>query len=140
MSGRDGFFKSLQDEAWMVFQSLGGTGTVADVRAHMKVLLSDEACERVLDKGLDQVIATALRRVGVTGLPMAPSIDDAGTHMQLELLSPSEFKYVIRSCLVGKRRYHRRAEQYAHRCAQQHGVIYDLAEIEQEISEEGLTA
>ncbi|MFC7275277.1 hypothetical protein ACFQS1_14900 [Paractinoplanes rhizophilus] len=120
--------------------SMGGAATVDDVTSHIRLRLSEAEREQLASAGIATIVAKRFRAPGRDGLPDAPAVDSKGTHMQLELLSASEFHYVIRSCLVGARRYKRRAEQYRDRCNELHGVFYDLADIEQEISEEGLIA
>lgn len=135
-----GLHKRVETMVMPTLSSMGGAATVDDVTTHIMIRLGDEEREQLASAGVAQIVGTRFRATGRDGLPDAPAVDAKGTHMQLELLSESEFRYVIRSCLVGARRYERRAEQYRDRCAELHGTFYDLAEIEQEITEEGLTA
>lgn len=140
MSLPKGLHKRVTGMAMPTLSSMGGAATVEDVTTHIMIRLNDAEKEELASEGVAKIVAQRFRATGFDGLPDAPAVDAKGTHMQLELLSTSEFRYVIRSCLVGARRYVRRAEQYRDRCNELHGTFFDLADIEQEISEEGLIA
>lgn len=135
-----GLHKRVENLVMPTLSSMGGAATVDDVTTHIRIRLTDDEREQLAAAGIAGIVAKRFRATGGDGLPDAPAVDAKGTHMQLELLSASEFRYVIRSCLVGARRYVRRAQQYRDRCNELHGVFYDLDQVGQEIDDEGLIA
>jgi hypothetical protein len=120
----------VKDLGMTVFAQMGGVGTIEDVSSHVFASLSETERRALTIQGVNKLVGDRFRQTGSDGLPEAPAVDVRGTHMQLELLSAEEFRFVIRECLIGSRRLRRRAEQYRDRCADQHGVEWDLADIE----------
>ncbi|HEY5985167.1 MAG TPA: hypothetical protein VIV12_02110 [Streptosporangiaceae bacterium] len=130
MSLPKGLNAKIQEAAMTVLEELGGVATVEDVAKHVQAMLTPEESGAIAYEGITKLVATRFRQTGRSGLPEAPAVDVTGTHMQLTLMSPEEYRFVITSCLVGKHRFQKRAEQYRDACAQIHGVHIDLAEIE----------
>lgn len=107
------------------WDELGGRGTVADVIAHLRAILPPHLSDFLINKGLSAAVGAFLRRK-VGGLPVAPEIDEHGTHAQLELLDVSEYRYVIAQHMNASRAHRARAEEYAARCFEVHQVRIDI--------------
>lgn len=104
------------------FQSMGGVGTAPDLAAHVRASMPDELRDYLYQRGVASMVQRYLRTKGTSGLPQAPEVDDHGTHMQLELMSVEEYRFVVNRCVRAGRAYVERAHQYAAHCQALHGV------------------
>lgn len=109
-----------------IFTEMGGRGTKAEVRGHVRSALPEHLADYLLDQGIDSKIGNYFRSLGDDGLPLAPSVDNDHTHVQLELLDVGEFRFAIASQMNRGAAARHRAEQYAARCREQHGVAIDI--------------
>lgn len=108
--------------AEMAMAALGGRGTNGDVQSIVRGSLSDEQRDRLADTALSPLIGAFFRLRHSSGLPQAPEVASDGTHCQLELISESEWRYVIRS-------YVRRSQAnlaMAYKAAKQCKAVHDV--------------
>lgn len=81
---------------------LAGRATAERVRVTVWADLPDHLRDYLIGKGLASEIQSYFRTRSRDGLPMAPEVNEAGEHVQLEFLSVTEYaflysKYVDRS-------------------------------------------
>jgi hypothetical protein len=106
----------------LAWDQIGRTGTVADVWAALVGVLPAELLAGLAEPGGKREIADFLHEADDDGLPYAPAIDTHGTHVQGELLSVEEFRYVVRTLGQGMRALDARRRQWVKRCLDVHGV------------------
>jgi hypothetical protein len=110
------------------FHTLGGRATKQDVLVEIRTQLPDHLSEYLIGHGLGTKIGQYFRSIGTDGLPQAPEADEEGTHVQLELLVESEYRYVIAHQMQASANARARAQQYADLCADRLGVVIDIDE------------
>jgi hypothetical protein len=106
----------------LAWDTIGRAGTVDDVWVALLQSLPDELLRGLAEPGGKREIAEYLRQADDDGLPYAPAVDDHGTHVQGELLSIEEYRYVVRNLGRGMRALDSRRRQWVQRCLDVHGV------------------
>lgn len=113
----------LVDRVW---QSMGGVGSQPDVTRHVLAALPEHLTTYLVARGVISAVGAYFRRRGETGLPTAPLVDKRGTHMQLELMSVEEYRFVVVQYLKRGRANYAMAQRMAEQCQLVHGVQIDL--------------
>ncbi|WGW12693.1 hypothetical protein LWF01_02680 [Saxibacter everestensis] len=121
--------QELSDLYQRIFEELGGRATVKEIVAHATITAGQHLNEYLTAQGHKTKVGAFLRRKGTSGLPQAPEVDGQGTHVQLELLSVEEFKYVVAHHLKSARASAQQARNLADYCYEMRGVALDLDEL-----------
>ncbi len=119
MSSSEG--AELRDMIQRAFEHLGGRATVGEITAYLEPTLPGYLKASLVRAGLSNRVGRALRQPGKLGLPKAPEVDKDGTHVQLELMSADEFRYVVARQMDNSASAYRRAQQMADLCFALHG-------------------
>lgn len=100
----------------------GGRATVREVREAVVTSAPDHLADYIARRGWTSSINAYFRQKGVDGLPEAPVVDDAGTHVQRPLMDVGEYRYAIRRRIdLGDQSY-RSARALADECYFVHGI------------------
>lgn len=120
----------LQALVESTFLEMQGVGTMEELRAHVLAILPGELRAWGADRGVRQVVTTAcgdfFRSRNANGLPMAPEVDEHGTHMLLELTDPGQYRYAIKKCMARAGANRKVAARLADQCLERHGVWIDI--------------
>ena len=112
------------------FSHLGGVGTLSDVLDVLTIAgtVPDHLREYLVREGLATKVGAYFRRKDRDkGLPIAPEVDEHGTHMQLELMDVGEYRYVIRKYVERGNANRAMAQAFADACYEHHGVRIDIS-------------
>ena len=104
----------LKDMIQRAFEELGGRFLEPQIPGYLK--------SSIVRAGLATKVGGFLRQPGKLGLPKAPEVDKDGTHVQLELMSADEFRYVVARQMDNSASAYRRAQQMADLCFALHEV------------------
>lgn len=116
----------LRDLVAQTFHEMGGVGSMADVREQVMSILPPDSREHLLRKGVTATIGSYFRERDVDGLPIAPEVDEHGTHMLLDLTTEEEYRYVIRKYMRRSVANRAAAQRMADRCYRALGVSIDI--------------
>jgi hypothetical protein len=120
MSSSEG--QELREMIQRAFEDLGGRATKGEIVAHLESQIPGFLKSAILRAGLSTKVGAYLRQPGRLGLPKAPEVDKDGTHVQLELMLPDEFRYVVARQMDNSASAYRRAQQMADLCFALHDV------------------
>lgn len=112
----------LNDLIARTFQEMGGRATLPEIRATLHDLIPAHLRRHLIGKGLDTAVGRYFRSQNEDGLPVAPAVDEHGTHVQLELLTVEEYRYAVRRQKSAERAANAQARKYVDRCRDVHGV------------------
>lgn len=110
--------------ASVFLNEFGGRAALSEVTDAVtaRILDTQHLNEYLVRLGIKGITKDYFRQSATDGLPNAPEADKAGTHVQLELLTVPEFRYVIGRQLDNSAAARMRAQQYAERCHEIFGV------------------
>lgn len=120
MSSSEG--AELKDMIQRAFEELGGRATKGEIVAFLEPQIPGYLKSSIVRAGLATKVGGFLRQPGKLGLPKAPEVDKDGTHVQLELMSADEFRYVVARQMDNSASAYRRAQQMADLCFALHEV------------------
>lgn len=118
--------QQLREHIAHTFEAMGGVGSITDLVQAARAHASPTLDAYIRDRGWTSVVGAFLRSRGANGLPLAPEVDQHGTHMQLQLMSVEEFQYVIKRRMSESTASVRQAQKYAECCWETYGVRIDI--------------
>lgn len=125
----DSYRAELLDQTHQVFTAeMGGRAIIRDLVDALIADLPEGASDYYVRRGVTQVVQSYFRTKNTEGLPQAPQVNDAGEHVQLELLTVDDYRYLVRQYLDRAEANHAQAEKFAARCEAIWGVTLDVAE------------
>lgn len=123
----DSYRSELLEQTDHIFKSdLCGRAVIRDVVNRLTQNLPEGAADYYVRKGITGVVQSYFRTKGADGLPQAPQVNAAGEHVQLELLTVDDYRYLARQYLDRSHANRAQAEKVAARCSQIYSVALDL--------------
>lgn len=116
----------LTEHVARTFEAMGGVGTIIELVEAARAGASPDLDTYLLDRGWASIAGSFFRSRGNNGLPVAPEVDEHGTHMQLQLMSVEEYRYAIKRRMSGSVAYRKQAEKFAAACLTTYGVHIDV--------------
>lgn len=123
----DSYRSELLEQTERIFKTdLGGRAAIREVVDLLVGDLPEGADDYYVRKGVTGVVQSYFRTKTADGLPQAPQVNDSGQHVQLELLSVEEYRFLARQYLDRSHANRAQAEKVAARCKEICGVSLDL--------------